>query len=127
MPTFACPYCGKSLQAAATRERVAINCPHCTQPFEITDPAAPAYAPPPVPTSPPPSPSSPFSPSSAPSGGFTCPLCQSHAIPVTRHRTSAAGWVMIVIMAFLCFPLFWIGFYFKEDYQVCRTCGKSLS
>lgn len=126
MPTFACPYCGKSLQAAASRERVTVNCPHCTQPFEITDPKAPVYTPPPIPVGPPQSSSS-FGQAAPETVGFTCPLCHSHAIPVTRERTSAAGWVMIVIMALLCFPLFWIGFYFKEDYQTCRTCGKSLS
>jgi hypothetical protein len=140
MPTFACPYCGKSFQAAASSDRVAVNCPHCAEPFEISDPGAPpvrpqaaAWTPPPLPPNPYASPqvasSSPFAPNANPThraSGFECPLCKSHATPLRKSRISNAGWATVILLAIFCFPVFWVGFFMKEDYMVCGTCGVPL-
>lgn len=136
MPTFACPYCGKSFQANASAERHQVNCPQCAQPFEITDPKASglppapqaaAWTPPPVPPqnpySGPSSTGNPFVNDGARKTGFECPYCHSHEGVRTENRVSLAGWAVLIAMLFVCFPFFWIGFMIKEDVQFCRSCG----
>jgi hypothetical protein len=57
---------------------------------------------------------------------FRCPFCGSNEIPVTRSKVSVTGWVLMVVLLLFCFPLFWIGFFIKEEYMACHNCGIKL-
>ena len=57
---------------------------------------------------------------------FQCPYCRSTAPPRIQRRISNAGVVTMILLAVFCFPLFWIGFFVKEDYRVCSSCGVAL-
>jgi hypothetical protein len=56
-------------------------------------------------------------------GGFRCAKCGSRENPHKISKISTAGWVIMVVMILLCWPLFWIGFLIKEEYEVCGDCG----
>ena len=58
--------------------------------------------------------------------GFMCPYCHRTATPLVQKKVSTAGWIVLVVLLFLCFPLFWIGLLMKEDYRVCSQCGIKL-
>lgn len=60
--------------------------------------------------------------------GFTCPFCKASTPPRTEKKTSTAGIIFaIVLFLFLCWPLFWIGFFIKEEHTFCSTCGMKLA
>ena len=52
--------------------------------------------------------------------GFRCPFCRADDPPVVREKVSAAGWIVLVVLIFFCFPLFWIGLLMKENYRECQ-------
>jgi DNA-directed RNA polymerase subunit RPC12/RpoP len=55
--------------------------------------------------------------------GFRCPYCKSRTPPVMESRISTVGWIVFCAMMFLCFPLFWVAFFIKEDVRFCSSCG----
>ena len=63
---------------------------------------------------------------SAPAGHFQCPFCRSSAHPRVEKRISNAGVITMILLAVMCFPLFWIGFFIKEEYRVCSSCGLAV-
>ncbi len=60
-------------------------------------------------------------------GGFVCPYCRTTLPPRITYRTSPAGWVILVLLLLLCWPLFWVGFFFQEERLQCRHCGRRLT
>ena len=59
---------------------------------------------------------------------FTCPFCGSHAGVNEVYKTSQMGWIIVIgLLLFLCFPLFWIGFFFRDRTLYCRSCNMALS
>lgn len=59
--------------------------------------------------------------------GFKCPFCQSPYPPLFRSKTSTSGWIVVLILLLVCFPLFWLGFLMTETSSYCRSCGMKLS
>jgi len=59
-------------------------------------------------------------------GRFECPFCHTDAPPVMRQVISTGGWVVMIVLIFVCLPLFWIGFLIKEDVRYCSECGAKL-
>jgi hypothetical protein len=55
-----------------------------------------------------------------------CPYCHTYAPSLIRQRVSTAGWITLAVLVVVFFPLFWIGFFIKEDYYVCSGCGVRL-
>lgn len=58
--------------------------------------------------------------------GFVCPFCGTRSWPITRSQISTGGWVVFVVMLFVCFPLCFIGLLMKDEYRVCSGCGMKL-
>lgn len=68
-------------------------------------------------------------------GPFPAPQMPPRYIPRCRHcgfqgppyiikKTSAAGWVMFVLLLIVFFPACWVGVvYFKDSYAACAQCG----
>ena len=59
--------------------------------------------------------------------GFRCPFCKSPAGSYCVSKVSTQGWVVMLILLLFCFPLFWIGFFMKENSYLCITCRMKLS
>ncbi|OYT73894.1 MAG: hypothetical protein CFK52_00640 [Chloracidobacterium sp. CP2_5A] len=59
--------------------------------------------------------------------GFVCPYCRTGLPPRFVSKVSAAGWIILVLLLFLCWPLFWVGFLIREERCLCRVCGGRLS
>lgn len=59
--------------------------------------------------------------------GFRCPFCQSTAGTYVTEKISTQGWIVVLIMIFVCLPLFFIGLFMKEQSVHCRSCGMRLS
>ncbi len=58
--------------------------------------------------------------------GFRCPFCQSNAGSYYLSKVSSQGWIVMLILLLFCFPLFWIGFFMKEQTYYCRSCQMKL-
>ena len=58
--------------------------------------------------------------------GFRCPYCDTDETPTRRKKVSSGGWVMFVVLIFLCLPLCWLGLLMTEDTKVCSDCGIKL-
>jgi DNA-directed RNA polymerase subunit RPC12/RpoP len=58
--------------------------------------------------------------------GFRCPYCNSDVRPIRLTKLSPGAWVFLCLSLLFCLPLFWIAFFIKEDYLVCRDCGTKL-
>lgn len=55
---------------------------------------------------------------------FRCPYCSSISPPLHRSETTTAGWIFFVVLfLFLCWPICWIGIFFKESHTYCSQCG----
>lgn len=54
---------------------------------------------------------------------FACPYCRHEGMPIVRRRVSAAGWIFILITLLICFPIFWVGFFMREEQRSCAACG----
>lgn len=52
-----------------------------------------------------------------------CPRCGSPTSPRIERKISTAGWVVFAVLLVTFFPLFWLGFFIKEDVAVCPMCG----
>jgi hypothetical protein len=49
--------------------------------------------------------------------------------PVSTKRMSQTGWILFVVLLFVCLPLCWIPFVVdgtKEEVRKCPTCGNTL-
>ena len=58
--------------------------------------------------------------------GYRCPRCASQLMPKIEKRISSAGWIVFTVLLITFFPLFWIGFFIKEDVKVCQVCNLKL-
>lgn len=58
--------------------------------------------------------------------GFECPYCGSAEPPLVRSEISTGGWIVFAVMLVTCFPLFWVGFFIKDEYRQCDECGVRL-
>jgi hypothetical protein len=59
-------------------------------------------------------------------GRFRCPYCDSDEPPAHRSDISAAGWITFAVLLMVCWPLCFIGLFIKEEYDVCRDCGRKV-
>ena len=55
--------------------------------------------------------------------GYRCPRCHSQLAPRVEKKISSAGWIVFAILLITIFPLFWIGFFIKEDVWICPVCS----
>ena len=76
----------------------------------------------------PPRPATPFYQApGVPDASYRCPYCMSQFFPRMEKRISTAGWITFALLLVFVFPLFWIGFFIKEDVPVCSNCNRRLS
>lgn len=54
--------------------------------------------------------------------GYRCPNCGTNAPPITRSEISDGGWIVFILMLFLCLPLFWVGLLMRDQFRVCPAC-----
>ncbi len=57
------------------------------------------------------------------SRNYHCPRCGSSLTPRIERKISNAGWIVFAVLLITFFPLFWIGFFIKEDVRVCPVCN----
>ena len=58
---------------------------------------------------------------------FLCQRCMNRIPPVYKRRISTAGWIVFAALLVTFFPLFWIGFFLKEDVWVCPACNARMA
>ena len=56
-------------------------------------------------------------------GHHYCPNCRTQVIPQMVRKIAPAGWIVFAVLLIGFFPLFWIGFFIKEDRRLCPICG----
>ncbi|HEY8561411.1 MAG TPA: LITAF-like zinc ribbon domain-containing protein [Pyrinomonadaceae bacterium] len=54
---------------------------------------------------------------------FHCPRCSSQLYPRVTRQISTAGWIVFAVLLITFFPLFWIGFFIKEEVRTCPVCN----
>ena len=59
-------------------------------------------------------------------GVWRCPYCGGGGVPITMTKTSQAGWVLFWVLLLTTCILCWIGFFIKETYRVCPSCGSKV-
>ncbi|MBI1901193.1 MAG: LITAF-like zinc ribbon domain-containing protein [Planctomycetia bacterium] len=131
MSQATCPNCGGIVKNDGTLAGQTVACPFCSGSFVM--PPAPAsgtaetmaqYTSPPNPV-----PTAPAGGATAAAiapqtgRGFECPYCHTHDLPAVRTQMSTAGLIVLIVLLFTCPPLFWIGFFIKDEYRVCSHCG----
>lgn len=53
-----------------------------------------------------------------------CPGCGSKEQPNRRQEVSIVGWILFfMLLLFLFWPVCWLGFFFKDTWEICRECG----
>jgi len=60
---------------------------------------------------------------------FKCPYCSHEGPPLVNKKISGAGWVLFIVLLFLCIPLCWLPFVIdgcKEEERKCSGCGIKL-
>lgn len=73
-------------------------------------------------------PQTPAEPQPAQPPRWRCPYCQSTAGFYDRSEITTAGMIFaVVLLLFLCLPLFWIGFFMTEDRRYCAACHTRIS
>ncbi|HEX8735012.1 MAG TPA: LITAF-like zinc ribbon domain-containing protein [Pyrinomonadaceae bacterium] len=55
--------------------------------------------------------------------GYRCPRCGTQNLPHIERKISPAGWIVFAVLLLIFFPLFWIGFFIKEDVRICPVCN----
>lgn len=56
--------------------------------------------------------------------GIACAFCRQSSEFVPFEQISVTGWVVFaVLIAFVCWPLCWIGLLIKETKYRCARCG----
>ena len=59
----------------------------------------------------------------------TCPVCEHDGAPYVGEQVSSTGWIVFVVLLFLCIFLAWIPFVtdsLKEEVRKCGNCGTKL-
>lgn len=57
-------------------------------------------------------------------GGWKCPMCSYQGMPQSREKISTAGWILFVVLIFLCIFLCWIPLItMKSRANACPQCG----
>jgi len=69
----------------------------------------------------------PFQQGQAMSHGFQCPRCNSQLYPRVTRQISTAGWIVFAVLLITFFPLFWVGFFIKEEVRTCPVCSFKYS
>jgi hypothetical protein len=59
-------------------------------------------------------------------GHYYCPNCRTQVIPQVARKIAPAGWVVFAVLLISFFPLFWLGFFIKEDRRSCPICRTRL-
>jgi DNA-directed RNA polymerase subunit RPC12/RpoP len=120
--TFQCPSCDKAFTAPDEAAGQRHNCPSCNHTLTV-----PSAAPSPLK---PAEPADDWDEEDAPrerkrykSGSFKCPYCGSTYPPRVINQMSQAGLIVLIVLIFVCLPLFWIGLLMKEDIRICSDCG----
>jgi RNA polymerase subunit RPABC4/transcription elongation factor Spt4 len=60
------------------------------------------------------------------SAGYRCPRCGATYLPIVEKKISSEGWVIFIILLFMCIPLCWIGLLMKQESRVCPVCHANL-
>jgi hypothetical protein len=55
-----------------------------------------------------------------------CPHCGSAREPTVRSEISQNGWILFVVLLFLCTPLCFLGLLMKDEQRVCAGCQARL-
>lgn len=127
----ACRFCGTNLlygTPVAAPQRPNTQPDYVPPPRGWAEPQPPP-APRPTPQPPPVAPMVPYPPQHFPQppimppAGYHCPRCHSPHLPHLVSKMSQEGLIVMIVMIFLCLPLFWIGFLIKENSRVCPNCG----
>lgn len=56
-------------------------------------------------------------------GHYYCQNCHTQVIPRMERKIAPAGWIVFAVLLISFFPLFWLGFFIKEDRRICPICG----
>src|SRR5262245_30018327 len=100
-----CPACQQTLRVPDEMIDCDVRCPACNKVF-VTAEAAPkvvrAVKPAAETTPPPPK-----------KRRFSCPFCQTDEPPRISSQISQTGWIVLIVSLFLCFPLFFLCFFFQ--------------
>jgi hypothetical protein len=113
MIRLSCPACQQQIQAPDETAGKHARCPHCQYVMAVpTVHVAEAYPAAPVQLA---------VVRSEPTA-FTCPYCKTTNPPIVKSRISTAGWVLFVVLIFLCLPLCWVALFITEPYRQCSRC-----
>jgi DNA-directed RNA polymerase subunit RPC12/RpoP len=58
-----------------------------------------------------------------------CPYCKYEGYPIMEEKISTEGWILFVVLLFVCLPLCWIPFVsrsFKQQIVRCPNCGFTM-
>jgi hypothetical protein len=55
-----------------------------------------------------------------------CPYCRSREPPDVRSEMGQTGLILMIVLLFVFFPLFWIGFLIRDEVPYCSECGAKL-
>ena len=58
--------------------------------------------------------------------GYRCPRCSTQLLPQVTKKISSAGWIVFAVLLVAFFPLFWLGFFIKEEVSICPVCNVQL-
>ena len=57
---------------------------------------------------------------------FRCPYCGCNYPPGTYKKISAGGWMMFVVLLFVCFLFSPLAMLITDHHRYCRGCGMRL-
>jgi hypothetical protein len=57
---------------------------------------------------------------------YYCPNCRTQVSPRVERKIAPAGWIVFAVLLVSFFPLFWLGFFIKEDRRSCPICRTRL-
>ena len=57
---------------------------------------------------------------------YYCPNCRTQVNPRVERKIAPAGWIVFAVLLISFFPLFWLGFFIKEDRRSCPICRTRL-
>lgn len=118
MEAFSCPHCSQPFNAHPGQ---VVTCPHCgqyaTAPGGVQPKAPRLFAE--LPAEP--------RPATPPSRAqFRCPFCGTTRPPEYSERLSVGGWIVLIGLLFVCFPLCWLCVFCKDKVATCSVCRITL-